>query len=129
MEIPTEALVHHTDARGRLLKAWPEAVNGEVYVVELRPGHPRGHHVHARGGEWFIPLSGHAILSVQDPATGEVAHIALEGIRARVAPGLAHALHTPGPGPALVMAVADLRPEDDQTHPHTVPLKPGETPT
>ena len=122
MLIPTQSLVHHNDERGRLLKAWPNAVDGEVYVVELRPGHPRGHHVHARGGEWFIPLSGQATLSVQDPTTGEVAHVELDGIRARVKAGLAHALHTRGPGPALVMAVADLCPEEDITTPHQVPL-------
>ena len=121
MKVRTEPVVRHEDRRGALIKAWPDAVTGEVYVVELRPGSSRGHHYHRRGGEWFAPLEGVALLVVVDPNTGDRAEILLDGLRARVDPGFAHALFATGE-PALVLAVADLRPEDDETVPSPIQL-------
>ncbi|MFM2248865.1 MAG: hypothetical protein RL071_4940, partial [Pseudomonadota bacterium] len=43
-------LDRRTDARGALLKVLPHAVAGEVYAVELRPGLPRGEHLHRAAG-------------------------------------------------------------------------------
>lgn len=110
------------DARGVLVKAWPAAVAGEVYAVEIRPGASRGHHLHRRGGEWFVPLGGRAVLVVADPADGRRWEIPLAGVRAWVPAGLAHAIFALGEAPAWVLAVADRRPDDDETVPH--PLDP-----
>ncbi len=118
--IRTEPVVVHEDARGALSKLWPGAVPGEVYLVELRPGSSRGHHWHARGGEWFVAVSGVAVLVVEDPSTGARERVRLDGVRARVEPGLAHALYAEAP--ALVLALADRLPEDDQTSPYAVTL-------
>jgi len=118
--IRTEPVIAHEDARGALRKLWPGPVPGEVYAVELRPGSSRGHHLHVRGGEWFVALSGAPVLVVVDPATGARERVSLDGLRARVEPGLAHALYAEEP--ALVLALADLRPEDDETRPWRVAL-------
>ena len=120
LRIHTEELSIHSDARGRLIKAWPRACSGEVYVVELRPGEPRGHHFHVHGGEWFVPLMGSCILVVEDPHTLHRAVVPLDGIRARVEAGQAHALFSVGSQPALVLAVADLRHADEETVPYPV---------
>lgn len=117
LNLQRQALTVHTDARGELIKAWPDAVAGEVYVVEIRPGCSRGHHLHRRGGEWFVPLQGAATLVVEDPATGDRAVLRLTGQRVRVEAGQAHALFAEGDAPALVLAVADLRPDQDETLP------------
>ena len=114
MQILTEPVVCHRDERGALLKVWPRPVNGEVYAVELRPGHPRGHHYHHHGGEWFVPLSGAAILVAEDPQTGARAVVRLTDCRARVEAGIAHALFADG-GPAIVLAIADREYADEVT--------------
>lgn len=119
LALRTEPLVVHRDQRGALLKAWPRALEGEVYVVELLPGHPRGHHLHRNGGEWFVPLRGCPWLVVEDPTTGARAELRLDGLRARVEPGQAHALYADGE-PALVLAVADRAWPDDGTEPWPV---------
>lgn len=118
--VHTEPITVHADARGALLKLWPGPVSGEVYAVELLPGTSRGHHWHRRGGEWFAPLQGVAVLVVEDPASGRREVVRLEGLRARVEAGLAHALYAEAP--ALVLALADLRPEQDETVPCPVTL-------
>lgn len=120
--IRTEPLGRHADERGVLVKAWPRPVTGEVYVVEIRPGQSRGHHLHRRGGEWFIPLEGRAILVVEDPATGERDQVVLDGVRARVEAGQAHALFADAR--AWVMAVADLPQGEDETV--AFPVRPPE---
>ena len=111
LNLRSEPVVRHGDARGALIKCWPTAVEGEVYAVELRPGHPRGHHLHRHGGEWFLLLQGRALLVVEDPATGARAEVELGERRVRVEPGQAHALYALN-GPALVLAIAD------RAHPH-----------
>ena len=63
--IETEPIEIFEDPRGQLIKAWPRPHGGEVYVVELLPGHPRGNHLHHHGGEWFVPLQGEATLFVE----------------------------------------------------------------
>lgn len=113
-------MARHLDARGALTKVWPGPVSGEVYAVELRPGCPRGHHLHRRGGEWFVPLVGVAILVVVDPSDGARAVVRLDGVRARVEPGQAHALFAADEAGAVVVAVADLRPDQDETLPWPV---------
>ena len=119
MRIETEPVVRHSDARGALIKAWRRPIAGEAYAVELRPGHPRGHHYHHRGGEWFVPLTGTAVLVAEDPETGERAVVRLTDQRARVEAGIAHALFADG-GPALVLAIADLEHADEVTTAYTV---------
>ena len=121
----TEPVVRHRDERGDLVKIWPRAVAGEVYAVELRPGAPRGHHVHQRGGEWFMALVGRVVLVVVDVETGErwehVLGPAPDGEhRVRVEPNQAHALWAVGDGPAWVVAIADFGYEDEVTVPHLV---------
>jgi uncharacterized cupin superfamily protein len=113
--IQTEPLEIFEDPRGQLIKAWPRPHSGEVYVVELLPGHPRGNHLHHHGGEWFVPLQGEATLFIVDPETGDQTRIELRGIRARVEPGQAHALVASGDQPALVLAVADLSHDQEET--------------
>jgi len=117
----TEPLQIHADPRGDLVKAGPGPVAGEVYAVHLRPGQPRGHHLHRHGGEWFVVLQGRALLVVEDPATGARAELALDGLRARVEAGQAHALYAIG-GPALVLALADRIHPEEGTEPW--PLAP-----
>ena len=114
--IRLEPVLRHADQRGALIKAWPGAVAGEVYAVELRPHHPRGHHWHTHGGEWFIPLAGSAWLVTEDPDTGERCVAKLEHQRAYVPAGIAHALFCDHP--ALVLAVAEVVHEQECTTPH-----------
>lgn len=116
--VQVEPIEAKADARGSLYKLWPGPVSGEVYAVELDKGVSRGHHLHRRGGEWFMALTGRAILVVVDPESGEREVRTLDGVRVRVEPGLAHALF--GVEPALVLALADLRPEQDETAPWRV---------
>ena len=120
LNMQTERLAIHADPRGRLFKAWPRAHSGEVYVVEILPGTSRGHHFHIHGGEWFVPLLGHCTLIVEDPKNRQRAVVPLDGIRARVEAGHAHALFAQGTEPALVLAVADYNHEDEETVPHPI---------
>ena len=120
MHIRTEPIVIHEDARGALMKAWPSPVAGEVYAVELRPGHPRGHHYHHHGGEWFVPLQGAAILVAEDPQTRARIVLRLDGLRARVEPGIAHALFAADGKPALILAIADRDWATEETTPFQV---------
>jgi oxalate decarboxylase/phosphoglucose isomerase-like protein (cupin superfamily) len=122
VRIQTEPVIIHSDTRGALTKAWPGPVSGEVYTVELLPGHPRGHHYHRNGGEWFVPLQGVARLILEDPATGQRAEVRLEGIRARVEAGIAHTLIAADEAPALVLAIADCAWQDEETIPYPVAL-------
>jgi oxalate decarboxylase/phosphoglucose isomerase-like protein (cupin superfamily) len=115
----TEPLPRHEDPRGVLLKAWPRPVEGEVYVVELRPGTSRGHHRHPHGGEWFVPLVGAVLLVVESPE-GAREELWLRGLRARVEAGQAHALFNPGPETAWVLAVADRDPAAMGTEPQPI---------
>ncbi|MFT4975827.1 MAG: oxalate decarboxylase/phosphoglucose isomerase-like protein (cupin superfamily) [Myxococcota bacterium] len=122
MLITTEPVTVYRDERGALIKAWPAPVSGEVYVIELLPGCPRGHHYHVLGGEWFIPLSGRARLTVSAPdGSDHTSMILAVGERARVEAGVAHVLTAEG-GPALVAAVADLEHRDEETIPCPVAL-------
>lgn len=120
MHIQTESVVIHRDDRGALIKAWPAAIEGEAYAVELRPGHPRGHHYHRHGGEWFVPLQGAAILVVENPTTQARAVVRLDGLRARVEAGIAHALFAADGEPALVLAIADREWATEETTPYQV---------
>ena len=120
LTIQTETLTTHVDPRGRLFKAWPHANSGEVYVVEILPGTSRGHHFHLHGGEWFVPLMGSCTLVVEDPQSQQRAVLLLDGIRARVEPGQAHALFAQGSEPVLVLAVADCSHADEETIAHPV---------
>lgn len=118
--VRTEPLDVRDDARGALTKLLPGPVAGEVYMVELRPGSSRGHHWHRHGGEWFMAVSGEAWLVVEDPASGRRERVRLQGLRARVEAGLAHALWAEEP--ALVLALADRLPQEDETIPWPVTL-------
>ncbi|MBK8181046.1 MAG: cupin domain-containing protein [Planctomycetes bacterium] len=111
--IRTEPVEIREDARGALSKFGRGRWRRGPTWVELRPGTSRGHHWHARGGEWFVAVSGVAVLVVEDPSTGAREQVRLDGLRARVEPGLAHALYAEAP--ALVLALADRLPEDDET--------------
>jgi oxalate decarboxylase/phosphoglucose isomerase-like protein (cupin superfamily) len=119
LETHTESLIVHKDDRGRLIKAWPRQVNGEVYVVEIRPGSSRGNHLHLHGGEWFIPIAGTPVLVVEDPETKQRVITVLDGVRARVEAGQAHAIFATK-GPVLVMAVADLPHEQEVTQAYRI---------
>ena len=118
----TEPVVRHVDERGALVKLWPAPVRGEVYAVELRPGHSRGHHLHRRGGESFAALTGEALLVVEDPASGarELHRLGPAGPRVRVEPGLAHALWAADSGGAWVVAIADNEHADELTEQYQV---------
>ena len=120
MHIQTEPVVIHRDERGALIKAWPAPIAGEAYAVELLPGHPRGHHYHHHGGEWFVPLSGVAILVAEDPGSGARVVVRLDGLRARVEAGIAHALFAADDAPALVLAIADREWADEVTTAHRI---------
>lgn len=111
--VRVESLVRHTDARGDLIKAWPAPVAGEVYAVELRPGHPRGHHWHQHGGEWFVPLRGACWLVAEHPVTGTRAVIHLVQERVYVPAGVAHALFCDAD--ALVLAIAEVHHDAEVT--------------
>ena len=118
MKLQAEPVVRHTDPRGDLIKAWPGPVSGEVYAVELRPGHPRGHHVHTRGGEWFVALQGRAVLVTERLDGSERRVFALHQERVYVPAGLAHALFCESP--ALVLAIADVHHDQETTQRHPV---------
>lgn len=120
MHIHTEPVVIHRDARGALIKAWPAPIEGEAYAVELRPGHPRGHHYHRHGGEWFVALQGAAILVAEDPQTQARVVVRLDGLRARVEAGIAHALFAAEGTSALVLAIADREWAAEETTPYQV---------
>lgn len=115
MHIRTEPVPNRGDARGALLKAWPRPVSGEVYVVEILPGGSRGHHLHTQGGEWFVALQGTVALVVEDPRDGSRAQVRLDGLRARVEAGQAHALFNLGTDVAWVLAIADVAHPDEGT--------------
>jgi oxalate decarboxylase/phosphoglucose isomerase-like protein (cupin superfamily) len=106
------------DHRGALTKAWPGPVSGEVYAVELLPGHPRGHHVHRAGGEWFVALTGAAWLVVEHPDTDAREVHRLSADRLYVPAGIAHALFCDTP--ALVLAIAEVHFDHEHTVPHRV---------
>lgn len=116
--IQRQPVVRHTDARGDLIKAWPGPVAGEVYAVELLPGHPRGHHWHHHGGEWFVALRGWAWLVAEHPETGERWVARLDTQRVYVPRGIAHALFCDQP--ALVLAVAEVHFDHERTEHHTL---------
>ena len=120
LKIQTEALQVIDTDRGQLVKAWPKPNKGEIYVVELHPGKPRGNHFHKYGGEWFVPLQGAVRLDVVDPKTGLKESIVLDQIRARVEAGQAHALCVIDNQTAWVLAIADVRHEDEETTPFRV---------
>ena len=111
--IARQTIQTFADHRGALLKVWPGPVEGEVYAVELRPGHPRGHHLHAHGGEWFAALQGTAWLVVEDPSSGDRQVLPLNGERIYVPAGIAHALFCDAP--ALVLAIAEVHHEHEST--------------
>ena len=106
------------DHRGALYKVWPGPVSGEVYAVELRPDHPRGHHRHTHGGEWFAALRGRAWLVMEDPQSGARAVVCLHRDRVYVPAGIAHALFCDAP--ALVLAIAEVHHDQESTTPHPV---------
>ncbi len=101
---------------GPLWKVLPGPVAGEVYAVALIPGKPRGDHLHTAGGEWFWAAAGRVRLRWACPQTGAHGTVELDGVRAYVPAGVAHALEAVD-GPALALALADV------AHPHegTVP--------
>ena len=120
LQIRTEPIRIIATTRGQLIKAWPRPNGGEIYVVEVLPGQPRGNHFHRYGGEWFVPLQGTVHLKVVDPETNTRATIVLDGIRARVEPGQAHALEVVGNQSAWVMAIADVHHVNEETTPFMV---------
>lgn len=121
-ELRQEPIVVHADHRGRLLKVWPHAVTGEVYAVELRPGHPRAHHIHQHGGEWFVALRGTPLLVTEHPDVPDSRRVTrLSGARVYVPCGLAHALFADDED-ALVLVIAEVNHPDEITVPH--PLAP-----
>ena len=119
LKLQIEVVDRKEDARGALLKLWPAPVGGEVYAVQLRPGFPRGRHYHRRGAEHFIALVGRPVLVVEDPATGQRQVVVLDGVRVTVPAGLAHAFFATDHD-ALVLAIAELRPDQDETVPWPV---------
>lgn len=123
LRLPRAPLQRRRDARGALIKAHPDAVLGEVYVVELLPGQPRGEHLHRRSGEWFAPLQGACWLLARCPETGAEALIKLVDERVYVAAGIGHALWAADGAPALVLAAADRAHPDEGTEP--MPLLHG----
>jgi len=118
VKLSAEPVVRHTDPRGDLIKAWPGAVTGEVYAVELRPGHPRGHHIHTHGGEWFIALQGRAVLVTESPDGSNRQVHAVSDQRVHVPAGIAHTLFCTSP--ALVLAIADVHYDNEVTQPHRI---------
>lgn len=116
--IERQTIATFADHRGALYKIWPGAVTGEVYAVELRPGHPRGHHVHAKGGEWFVSLQGTAWLVVEAPETRKRHVVHLDKDRVYVPAGIAHALFCDAP--ALVLAIAEVHYNQESTTPYVL---------
>ena len=116
--VQVEPLLRHSDARGTLMKALPHAISGEVYAVELRPGHPRGEHLHHASDEWFCALSGAAWLLAKTPGAEDQILLRLDGQqRVRVPAGVAHALWAADGQPALVLAGASRAHPHEQTQP------------
>lgn len=120
MHLHIESITVHRDHRGALLKIWPAPVRGEVYIVELLPGHDRGHHYHRNGGEWFAPIQGTVRIAAMVPGEEATAITLTTGQRVHVPAGVAHALRAVD-GPAIVAAVADCEHQDEVTISHKVP--------
>ncbi len=96
---------------------------GEVYVTSARPGESKGHHVHARMGEWFAVVEGHGELWLMDPRTEESRAIALRASRPQtvfVPPGVAHALVNRGRRKLVVVAWADREHDPSDVQPHDI---------
>jgi len=54
------------------------AFTGEVYFTCAYPGHIKGCHYHVLANEWFSPVTGKAILKLEDINTGEKLEIPLD---------------------------------------------------
>lgn len=116
-----EPVVVHADGRGSLHKLLPGPVPGEVYLVRVAPEQSRGHHRHARMGEWFTALDGEGVLGVLDPQTGAAQHLSLDGVRVWVPAGLGHALFCTGAGAFVVLALAERGHDPADVEPCVVP--------
>jgi dTDP-4-dehydrorhamnose 3,5-epimerase-like enzyme len=116
------------DARGWLLKVidgseahLPKEV-GEVYLVVAMPGETRGNHYHLETSEWFIVISGTAILLLGDPSSAERSRLVLTGTAPTtvyVPCGIAHAFQNPEQAtePIWVIAYADRQYDPGDTIP------------
>lgn|GEM_PF-959018 len=106
-EVRVEPVARFEDRRGALIKAWPNTLSGEVYVITCAPGQRRGDHRHHRMGEWFTALAGDGVVEVEGLPTP----LALSGQRVFVPAGRAHAVVNRGADTLLVAAFAG-RPHD-----------------
>ena len=114
--------------RGSLSKLYPYANPGEVYMVELIPGVPRGGHFHAVG-ETFIALSGGAWLFLEREERSELHFLEAPGnvagrpsLRVGVAPGVVHTLWAAGGQIAKILAVCERRHPEEGTTVREMPL-------
>jgi oxalate decarboxylase/phosphoglucose isomerase-like protein (cupin superfamily) len=101
-----------------------EVLIRNFHLVSIRSGQVRGNHAHPGQVEWLYPFHGAGEFVWETPA-GIKQTRRLAGGRhlIRIPPGIAHAMHNPGPDPVYLLAwrepVAEGGSEPD-TVPHPV---------
>lgn len=113
--------------RGPLTKLIPHATMGEVYLVELIPGIPRGGHLHAVEEE-FVALSGAAWLFLERDGESELHFLEAPGnvagriaLRVGVPAGVVHTLWAAGGRSARILAACERRHPEEGTEERDMP--------
>jgi len=121
--VDVRALKRLGDTRGWFLKVLQRQhlgckPFGEVYLAVGSPGEIRGSHYHKRTTEWFCPIQGHGMLYVAsvDGSQRQVVQLdSEEPVSVRVPAGVAHALVADQGVEFMVLAVADVEYDPDDT--------------
>ena len=93
------------------------AYTGEIYFTCAAPGQIKGCHYHELANEWFSPVTGKAILKLEDIQTGEKLEILLDAenpVTVFVPSLIAHAFLNLGNNDFILCAYTDqlFKPED-----------------
>jgi dTDP-4-dehydrorhamnose 3,5-epimerase len=106
--ITTVPLAQHADRRGWLMEAFrdswlPGVRNVQVNLMLSRANSLRGVHVHGRHSDWFVVVSGRALVGLKDVRRGSPSHGVVESLWLEsdapcallVPPGVVHGLLFP----------------------------------
>jgi UDP-2-acetamido-2,6-beta-L-arabino-hexul-4-ose reductase len=116
----TERPEIHTDERGSLYEI-PKAL-GTTFISRSNPGVRRGDHYHLDKTEWFIVLSGEAILYTRVRNTGTEIHYALHGSSpywVEIEPEVVHAIENVGDTELILLVQSSTT--FDKKYPDTYP--------
>lgn len=98
----------------------PAQLAEAFHLVSITPGQARGNHLHPNRREWLYLIHGSGLFR-WEPQPGETREREVSGHRLliRIPPGVAHALHNPGPEPIYLLAWREGAPETaEDTVPH-----------